>query len=316
LNTFSTIFLFLFVSSISATCLDGGVDSPTGIGLPLGQPANYYCIPGQSFTALDSQITDVEMMISSTSTWTIQILNGAFQGTVLATSSQVTSAPNGQFTTITFNPPVPTTIGSVYTILPQGTGTLTITSNGGNPYTKGCVGGTSTSPPGGCYSNVGSAFKVNCNPPAPPPAPTKHCINGGLSSNIGIGQPIQDTSGYCGPVGQSFTALDNYLYDMGLMISQPCNYYVQILNGEFQGPILANSSQVTSNTYDQWTNITFNPPVPTTVGNVYTIVPIGSGTWFITCNNGNPYSGGYLSGTNPPNACWEDVGSAFQVNCS
>jgi len=49
---------------------------------------------------------------------------------------------------------------------------------------------------------------------------------------------------------------------------------------------------------------------------MFYIFIIGNGTWFITGNNANPYSGGSLSGTNPAGACWQNVGSAFQVNCN
>jgi len=159
------VLCLLFPFTSYACQITGNEESNEGTGLPIDQSG--YCYPGQSFIAPGYRITDVELLMS-TSTWSVDMHSGAFGSTFLGSSSSGYTVGYNVFQRVTFSNPIATIPGNTYTIYPRGSGSWYVNQN--NEYAYGCV--AVMNPAGLCYgspSNWDSSFHVNCIPPAPGP---------------------------------------------------------------------------------------------------------------------------------------------------
>jgi hypothetical protein len=137
-------------------------------------------------------------------------------------------------------------------------------------------------------------------------------VDGLQDVNVGIGVYINQ-QGYCWP-GQSFPAPGIQISDISLLMD--CSdWYIDLYEGEFGTKLLGSSSKGKYNGYNTFIPVYFNPSIETTPGKMYTLVPRGSGTWYI--DNTNRYPNGRLAGTSPAGGCWgAQWDAAFRVNCA
>jgi hypothetical protein len=88
-----------------------------------------------------------------------------------------------------------------------------------------------------------------------------------------------------------------------------------VYEGEFGSKLLGSSSPGYSTAYNVFARVGFSTPIATIPGQMYTLYPKGSGTWYI--NNNNLYPDGRLAGMNPAGQCWaSNWDTAFHVNCA